>query len=108
MLTEVERPEQDIEAQEVGEYKPHILRKPEMIGIHRLRQQIRRAVRRGHLIGGHTTKQGIGPTASLTCLLQILDTFLSGTTSGRGIMTIKDSSLDICREEIGEGQNGKQ
>ena len=108
MLTEIERSEQDIETQEVGEYIPHIFRQPQMIGIYHLRQQIRGAVRGSHLIGGHTTKQGIGPTTSLTCFLQILDTFLSGTTSCRGIMTIKDSSLNICREEIGESQNSKQ
>ena len=108
MLTEVECPEQDIEAQEVGEYIPHVLRQPQMIGVHYLRQQIRRSVGRGHLIGGHTTKQSIGPTASFTSLLKILDTLLTSTTSCRGIMTIKDSSLDVCREEIGKSQNGEQ
>ena len=41
MLAEVECPKQDIEAQEVGEYIPHVLRQPQMIGIHHLRQQIR-------------------------------------------------------------------
>jgi hypothetical protein len=40
--------------------------------------------------------------------MEILDTLLSGSSSGRGIMTVQDTSLDVGREEISEGQNGKQ
>ena len=77
MLSEVEGTQQDVEAQQVGKHIPHVLWQPQMIGIHSFRQHIRRAVRGCHLISGHTTKQGIRPTAALTRLLQVLYTFLS-------------------------------
>ena len=108
MLTEVEGTQQDIETQQVGKDKPHILGQPQMIGIHRLRQQISRSVRRSHLIGRHTTEEGIRPSATLTGLLQIFDTFLSGASSCRRVMAIEDTSFDIGGKEISKGQNGKQ
>ena len=108
MLTEVEGTQQDIEAQQIGKYKPYVLRQPEMIGIHSLRQQIGRAIRWCHLVSRHTAKEGICPTAALTRLLQIFDTLLTSTASCRGIVTIENAPLDVGREEIGEGQDGKQ
>ena len=108
MLTEIKRTEQDIEAQQIGEDKPHILRQPQVIGVDGLRQVIGRVIRRCHLVGGHTTKQGIGPTTALSGLLEILDSLLSGSPSCRSIMTVQDTSLDVSREEISKGQNGKQ
>ena len=62
MLTEVEGSQQDVESQQIGKDKPHILWQPEMIGVHYLRQQVGRAIRRCHLIGGHTRKERVCPT----------------------------------------------
>ena len=108
MLAKVEGPQKDVEAQEVGKHEPYILRQPQMISVDDLRQHIRRAIRRGHLIRWHAAEERIRPTASLTRLLKIFDTFLSCSTPCRGIMTIENTTLDVGREEIGKSQDGKQ
>ena len=108
MLTEVEGTQQDIEAQQIGKYEPYVLWQPEVIGIDSLRQQIRRTIRWCHLISRHTTKEGVCPTAALTRLLQIFDTLLTSTSSCGGIMAIENAPLDVGREEISKGQDGKQ
>ena len=108
ILTEVEGAEQNIEAQHIGKDVPHILRQPQVIGFDSLRHVVGRMIRRCHLVGGHSTKQGIGPTTAFSCLLLILNTFLTSASSSRGIMTIENTPLNIGGEEISEGQNGKQ
>ena len=77
MLTEVEGSQQDVEAQQIGKDEPHIFRQPQVIGVDRLCQQIGRAIRWCHLVGRHSAEEGIRPTATFTCFLQIFDTFLS-------------------------------
>ena len=108
VLTEVESAEQDIEAQEIGKYIPHVLRQPEVIDIGGLRQQVGGAIRRCHLVRWHTTEQGIGPTGTFSRTFQILDSLLSCSTTCGGIMPVEDASLDVGREEIGKCQHGKQ
>ena len=108
MLTEVESPQQDIEAQQISKHIPHVLRQPQVIGIHSLRQHLRRTIRGRHLVSRHTSEQGVCPSAALARLLSVLNTLLTSTASCRGIVAIQNSPLDISGEEVGKGQNGKQ
>ena len=105
--TEVESSEQDVEAQQIGEDIPYVLGQPEVIGIGYLAQQGGTIVGRGHLIGGHASEQGVGPAGFLTRTLHILGTLLPCPTSCRRIVTIEDTTLDVCREEVGKGDHCK-
>ena len=105
---EVEGAQQEVEAQEVDEHIPDILGQPQVVGINDLSQQIGAVVRGCRLVGRHTAEQGVGPAGALTRTLIILLLFLSGSHACRGIVTIEDAPLRVGREEIGEGQDGKQ
>ena len=105
---EVEGAHQDVEAQKIGKNKPHILREPQVVGIHHFRQQVGTLVRGRRLIGRHAAERGIGPTGALARLLQVFQCFLSGTTTCRRIVLIQNAPLQVCRHEIGEGDDRKQ
>ena len=108
MLTEIEGTQQDIEAEQIGKDEPYVFRQPQMIGIDSLCQQIGGTVGRCHLVGRHSAEKGIRPTTALTRLLQIFDTLLTSTATCRCIVAIENTPFDVGREEIGEGQDGKQ
>ena len=100
--TEVEGPQQDIEAQEIDEHVPHVFGQPQVIGFLGLSQGLRALVRRCHLVGGHTTEEGICPTGHLARALAVLRLLLSGTYTGRRVMTKQHLPVDVGREEISE------
>ena len=99
---EVKGTQQDIEAQQVHEDIPHILGQSEVIDGLYLRQQGRTGVCRRHLVGRHTSKQGIRPTGTLSRTLQIFRCFLSCSTSCRRVVAIEHTSLDVSGEEVGK------
>ena len=100
--TEIKGTQQDVEAQQIGKHIPHILWQPQVIGINTLRQHISTVIRWSHLIGRHTSKQGIRPSCYLTSLLIILMSLLTSTPICRRVVTIENASFYVCREEIGK------
>ena len=105
---EVECPEQDIEAQQVGEDVPHDVGQPEVVGLARLVEQLYAVVGRCQLIGWHAAEQGVGPSRPFTGALQILGCFLSGSPRGRRVVAEQDAPLDVGRKEICHGNHYKQ
>ena len=102
--TEVEGTQQQIETQQIGKQIPHIVGQPQVPHVLHLRQHVRRLVRRCQLVGGHTREQRVGPTGALAGLLVIFLLLLSGTLSGRGIVTVENPTLYVGRKEIGKSQ----
>lgn len=70
-LPEIERPQQDVEAEKIGKDIPHILGKPQMIELTHTVEHIGTLVRRRHLIGWHTAEERVGPASGLACALII-------------------------------------
>ena len=106
--TEVEGPQQDIEAQQVGKHEPYVLGQPQVIGIDTLLQHRGAVVRRRRLVSRHTAEHGIRPTADLTRSLVILIHLLANTFVCRRVMAIQDTSLDVSGEEIGKRDSYEQ
>ena len=101
-LAEIERTQQDVEAQQIDENIPHILGQPQVISLHRLTQHRRTVVRRSRLIGRHAAEQRIRPARTLSRTLIIFRRLLPRAATGRGIMLIQDAPLNVGREEISE------
>ena len=100
--TEVKGTQQNIEAQQVYEDVPHILRQSQMVYRFHLRQQGRTWVRWRHLVGRHTSEQSVCPACALSCTLLVLYRFLSCSTSCRRVMTIEHTTLYVSGEEVGK------
>ena len=108
VLTEVEGTQQDVEAQQIDEQIPHIVRQPQVIGLLDERHGISTMIRRSNLIGGHAREQRIGPARTLTRFLQILFTFLAGTDTSRDVPLVQYAVLHVGGIEIGKCQNGEK
>ena len=107
-LPEVESPQQDVEAQKVGKKEPYIVRQPEVIGVHHLRQAVCRLIGRRHLVGRHTAEDGVCPACRLTCTVLVLCHFLCRSDTCRGIVAIENLALRDGYEEVSERDNRKQ
>ena len=78
-----------------------------MIEVGSLFQHRTTLIGRCHLIGRHTSEDGVGPTCFLTSFLLELRSLLSCAHTGRGIMTIQDAPVYVSRHKIHERDNRK-
>ena len=108
VLTEVERTQQDVEAQQVDEQVPHIVGQPQVVGPHSLVQHLSAVVRRRNLVRRHSSEQGVRPTGHLARAVVVLRRLLTGTNACRRVVTEQYPPLDVGRKEIGKCQNDKQ
>ena len=100
--SEVKGTQQDIEAQEIGKDIPYIFGKPQMIGFLHFCKRIGTLIRRSCLVCRHTPEYRICPTGTLACTLIVFRSLLSCSTTSRRVMPVKDTPLDVGREEIGK------
>ena len=107
LTTEIEGSEKDVESEKVSKDVPHVLGKPEMIKIAHLIEDGLTVVRRSHLISRHTSEERVGPACAFSGTLIILRQLHSGSASCGGVVTIKDASFGVCREEIGKRDDSK-
>ena len=108
LMPEVEGTHEDVESKQVHKHVPHVVGQPQVVCLHHLAQGIGALVRRRHLVRGHTAEGGVGPARALARPLIILLLLHSCSTARRGIMAVENPALDVGRQEIGEGDNGKQ
>ena len=80
-LSEVEGPQQDIEAQQIGKQVPYVVGQPQMICVDGGLYDITTLIRGCYLVGRHTSKHGVGPTRHLPCTLIILRLLVSQSLS---------------------------
>ena len=92
---EVERPQQDIETQQIDKQIPHILGQPQVIGLHQLAQSVGTLIRRSRLVGRHTAEGGVGPPRGLSRLLMIDRGLLSGTPSCTRVVPVENTAFDV-------------
>ena len=104
---EIESTEQNVESEQHHEYIPDISRQVQMIQILNPLQPIRRIIARRHLIGRHTSENGIRPTGTLSCPLQIFLALLTGTDTRHRVVLRKNTPLGHRRTEVSERNNGK-
>ena len=102
MLLEIEGPQHDVEAQEIGEEVPHVVGQPQVVEVHHLVEQVGAVVRGRRLVGGHATEGGVGPAGALACALVILTGLLSGSTSGRVVVLVEDAPVEVGWRKVGE------
>ena len=107
LATEIEGSEKDVESEKVSKDVPHVLGKPEMIKIAHLIEDGLAVIRRSHLISRHASEERVGPACAFSGTLIILRQLHSRSASCGGVVTIKDASFGVCREEIGKRDDSK-
>ena len=108
LLAEVEGAQQDVEAQEVGKDVPHILGKPQMVGVHDLLQTVGTRIRRRSLIGGHAAECGVGPARHFAGAGVIFRLLLTSSATRRRVVAVEDAAVKVGRHEIDKRYQRKQ
>ena len=106
--TEVEGTQQDIEAEEVGEDVPYVLRQPQVVGVDNLVEAVGAILGRRGLVRRHAAEGTAGPAAALAGLLVVLCRVLTQTATGGGVMAVKDTTLYVSRVEISKRDDCKK
>ena len=75
MLPEIERAQQDVEAQQVGEHEPNVLRQEQVVDVDCLAQRFGACVFRGGLVCRHSAEHRVHPSCHLARLFLVLGHF---------------------------------
>ena len=100
--------QKDVEAQQHDKYIPHVSRQEQMVHLLNPAQRIGRVIARRHLVGRHSSKNGVCPARTFPRLLQVFTHFTSRTDAGYCIMLSQNSSFIYRRIEIRKRNKGKK
>ena len=100
--------QKDVETQQHDKYIPHVSRQEQMIYLLNPAQRIGRVIARRHLVGRHSSKNGVCPARTFPRLLQVFTHFTSRTDAGYCIMLSQNSSFIYRRIEIRKRNKGKK
>ena len=101
-LSEVEGAQHDVEAQQVGEDVPYVLRQPQVVGVEGLRERARGVVGRRDLVGRHSAEEVVHPARALARTLIIVDLLRAKALGSLGVVAEQHLVLGDGNEEIGK------
>ena len=101
-LSEVEGAQHDVEAQQVGEDVPYVLRQPQMVGVEGLRERARGVVGRRDLVSRHSAEEVVHPARALARTLIIVDLLRAKALGSLGVVAEQHLDLGDGNEEIGK------